>query len=105
MLRSAVASHRCFWFEFFQWSTRPQRCSAWALTDSSTLVVLSERPTLAKRPSRCRSPRSRLNGGLVQLVELGPDLLQFAVRLLVVGPLVGALQPLAPPAARSSAAR
>ena len=33
---------------------RPQRCSAMALTDSSTLVVFSDRPTRGKTPSRWR---------------------------------------------------
>ena len=38
------------------WSTRPHLCSARAFTDSSTLVVLSDRPTRRQAPP---SPRPR----------------------------------------------
>ena len=65
MSSRAVASHRCFWDEFFQWHTRPVRASSWLKIDSSQFDVFRLMPNSGKTPRRCSmsvssKPSSRL---------------------------------------------
>ena len=102
MSSRAVASQRCRWLDFCQWSTFAQRSSTSALTDSRQFVISSDRPSTPYSPRRCSvkvssSPSARLLAAdWVRSSSSRWSALSAPRSLGVHGAGVGALEALAP---------